>query len=310
MIDHRSERLPRLEPVGRQRGEPGPFSFPVLSDRRQPARDAAVVVAGLAAFDIAVELRQGRDFRDRGEPAATKTADLTLNTALLMRSPLTRFAVERVEPVVRAEQRPPVVLLSPPTDTEYLLHCLPEVVVLDLHRRNPAQLLERGDMPLQERFLRQRRICPVDRLPRMRHPEHEDEHLRPCPREIDPELPEIDLRFRARRVLLWHDRDRRKYVGLRSDLRATSAHVIPHGRIPDLRGVLVDEPVPDPRRGVALLPRGSQIFPQHRIDRVLERPELRRNPIRDLPRRRLRGLQGPTHRVPSHTKSRSKLARA
>jgi hypothetical protein len=73
-------------------------------------------------------------------------------------------------------------------------------------------------------------------------------------------------------------------VGLRSDLRATSSDVIPHGGIPDVRVVFVDEPVPDPRRGVALLPRGSQIFP-HRIDRVLERPELRRDPIRDLPRR-------------------------
>ncbi len=79
--------------------------------------------------------------------------DLTLNTALLMRASLTRFAVERVEPVVRAEQRPPVVLLTSPSDAENLLHRLAEVVVLDLHRRDPAQLLERGDVALEERFL-------------------------------------------------------------------------------------------------------------------------------------------------------------
>lgn len=75
-----------------------------------------------------------------------------------------------------------------------LLHRLSEVVVVDLHRGDPAQLLERGDMPREERFLRQRRIDPMNCLPRVIHPEHEDEDLGAHPGEADPELAEINLR--------------------------------------------------------------------------------------------------------------------
>lgn len=67
---------------------------------------------------------------------------------------------------MRPEQHPPIVLHPTPTQAiEHTLHRSGESVVRDVLRRDTAEFVERNDAALEERFLRHRRVDPVDRLP-------------------------------------------------------------------------------------------------------------------------------------------------
>jgi hypothetical protein len=111
-------------------------------------------------------------------------------------------------------------------------------------------------------------------------------------------------------VLLRDDRRAGQAPGFDLDLRAPNSHVVPHRRVTDIGVVLVDEPVPDPCRRVTLLARRGQIFPQHLADHRLERAELRRDALGDLPRRWHRGHQRLPHRVPADAIPGGKLPRS
>jgi hypothetical protein len=98
---------------------------------------------------------------------------------------------------------PPFVLDTVPAATvEHRLHRSGEVVVFDVAGRDPADLLERVDMTLEERFLRLRRVDPVDGLARVRKTEHEHVTPRLHAGQNHPDFTEVDLGFRARHVLL------------------------------------------------------------------------------------------------------------
>ena len=166
--------------------------------------------------------------------------------------------------------------------------------------RRPAQLLERIHVALQERLLPEGCRGPVHRLARGRHPQREQRSLGLHPAQDHPQVGEVDLGLRARFMGLRHERLRRRPAGLGPDLRPPLRHVVAHRRVRHLRVVLIDQPGQHPTGGVPLLPRRVQILGQHRVDRRLERLQLRRHPHRRLPRRRDRAAQRLPHRAPVH----------
>lgn len=91
---------------------------------------------------------------------------------------------------------------------------------------DPAEILERVDVALEERFLCLRGIDPVDCFPGERQPEREHVALRLDPRQHHPEFPEIDLRLRARGMLL-RDEHLSASTGLGIDHWAAFRDVIP-----------------------------------------------------------------------------------
>ena len=141
----------------------------------------------------------------------------------------------------------------------------------------------------------------MHRLARVRQPEGEQETLRPHTGQIDPHVPEIDLRLRAWKMVLQHEGRLGSPPGLGDNLRASAGDVVPHRRVRGLAAVFVDQPCPDPFGRVFLLPRRGQVRDQHVIDQRLEPFELRRDPHRPLAGRRNRRLQGRAHRSAMHT---------
>lgn len=162
---------------------------------------------------------------------AAEPADVTLDAALLMCALNPGMAVERIEPVVRAKQLPTLVLGPlPPGAVNDLYYGVGEVVIANVPGGNAADVFERIDVPLEERFLRLRRIDPVDRFPRVREAEREHVALGLYPSQHHPDLTEVDLRLRARRVLL-RDEYLRQPARLHVDLRAAAADVVTDRRI-------------------------------------------------------------------------------
>ena len=178
--------------------------------------------------------------------------------------------------IVGTEQHPPVVLRPPPVRTEqHRGDRRLQVVVLHVHRRDTAELGERGDMPLQERLLRLGGKHPMHRPARKAQPHREQVTLRPAGRQIDEQLREIDLTLRGGQVGLGHEDLRHRAAGLRPDLPPPLRDIRPQRRIRQPGGlVLLDQPVQHPHRGMPLLPWCRQIRPQHRIDRIHERIDL------------------------------------
>jgi hypothetical protein len=201
----------------------------------------------------------------------------------------------RSEQVVRAQGDEPV-RLDPPAPLEDLLDRRLEVVEADL-REHAAEPLKRLDVQLKERLLGldQRRLA--ERRPRERGAHHEQVHGRRDAREHDLGLAPVDLRLDPGRVDLRHehlpDRPAQQALAL--------THVVPDRRLPDIGTMLVDEPLPDPLGGVALLARRLPIGLQPRVDQRPERAELGRRPAhRRSPQRRQRRLQRRAHRAAMH----------
>jgi hypothetical protein len=65
-------------------------------------------------------------------------------------------------------------------------------------------------------------------------------------------------------------------------------HQIPHRRLPDLSGFLLDQPLPNPPRGVPLLPRRRLILYQPLSNKINKLARCRSHPLGHLPRRRCR----------------------
>ena len=85
-----------------------------------------------------------------------------------------------------------------------------------MHRRDPAQDPKRLEVALQERLLALRPERPVDCPARVRQPEREQEHLRPDPGQVDPQVGEVDFTFRARSVGLRDEHLLQHVVGARN----------------------------------------------------------------------------------------------
>jgi len=154
--------------------------------------------------------------------------------------------------------------------------------------RNPADVLECINVALEERFLRLRRIDPVDRLPRVRQAEGEHVALRLHPGQDHPDVPEIDLRLSPWRMLL-RDEHLLQPAGRSIDLEAAPPDVVPDRRIRQiLRAVLVSEPGKDAPRGVLVLPWRLGVLAEHLVDDALDRVQSWRRPDPRFPGRWLR----------------------
>lgn len=141
-------------------------------------------------------------------------------------------------------------------------------------------------MTLQERFLRLRRVDPVDGAAGVRESEGEHVTLRLDSGQNHPDFAEVDLGLRAGGVQLRHERLHRPPAGFDLDLHPPGTDVVAHRSVGDVGVVLVEEAVMNPGRGMPLLSWRVQIDPQHLVDRRFERIQLRRGPDRRLPFRR------------------------
>ena len=138
-------------------------------------------------------------------------------------------------------------------------------------------------------------------LTRAGEPEHEKCCLRLHPAQHHPQVGEVDLAFRTRRVVLRHEPLRRVPPGLGPHLRPPPGDVVAHRRVrPPVSAVLIDQPSQHPTRGVTLLPRRLQVRAEHRLDRRLEILQHPRRTDQDLPLGRLRRLHRLAHRSPVH----------
>ena len=260
-----------------------------MPDRVQATTDPPVLVGGLPRLDLLVQLVKRIDLRHGDQVVAAEPPDRALDAALLMGALDAGLAVERVKAVVRPEQHPPVVLVAGTArSVDDGRDCGGEVVVLDVLRGDPADRVERLNMPLEERFLRLGGVHTVDRLPGVGEPQDEHVALGPHPAQDDPDLTEVDLGLLTRAVVLGDER-LKAASALEVDLCPPDPHVVPHGRVRQTgRGLLVDEAIEDPGRGMPLLPRRVQIRAEHAVDGVLERVQPRCRPCRCLPWCRLR----------------------
>ena len=226
---------------------------------------------------------------------ASKAADLAFDAALLVRPHDARRRELRLEQVVRAQRDEPVGL-DPPAATQHLLDRRGQVVEADL-LEHTAEPLERLDVQLQERLLcpDQRRL--TERRARERRAHQEQLHLRARPRQVDLRLAPVDLRANARRV------------GLRDEHLADGpahrplplTHVLTDRRLGHIGAVLVNQPRPDPLRGVVLLARRLTVGLKPRVDQRPIGTQLRRRPTqRRALRRRHRRNQRLPHRTTMH----------
>ena len=178
---------------------------------------------------------------------------------------------------------------------EHARHGRLEIVVADPPRYH-AEALEGERVSFEERLLALAREAHVDRPPRVREPQHEHRQLGQHAVQPDADPAEVDLRLLARRVQLGDRHDRP--AGL--ELAAHAADVGAYRRLGDGGAALVDEPLPDAPRRVALLARRAQVGGQPLADRRAVRTELRCRLRYRLARRRQRRPQRLPHRAPVH----------
>ena len=236
---------------------------------------------------------------------AAEPAAVAFHPALLVRAVLTGQAVERLEPVVRAEGQP-ARRLAAVAPEQHPVHRRTQVVIANVAGRNAAQDLERGHMAFQERLLALGGEHPVHRPPRVRHPQREQEALGHLPVQAHPQIGEVDLGLRPGRVALGHEPGHHPSPSggpggrLGHQLRATAVHVLRDIGVRHLRVVLGAQPLEDPTGGVPLLARRGQVLDQHRVDHLAHRVEHQRAPRRALARRRNRRGDRLPHRAPMH----------
>ena len=287
-IDPRTYRQPRLKRLGRQRPQQAGFEREVLPDVAGAVADPAGVVSKVVAGQQAVELGQRVDFGDRDQVVAPEPAALTLHAALLMRPLDTGMAVKRLEAMM-GTKRHPTPRLGAVAAEQHPRHRSYEVVVTDVEHRRPAEHLESSLVAFQERLLPLGCVGPMDSLAGERQPHGEQENLGADPRQVDPQIREVDLALGARLMGLRDERVLRPLAGRRPDLRPAFRDVVPHRRIGQIgQLMLIHEPRQDPAGGVTLLARRGQILSQHRVDQNLRRIQLRSRPHRRLPLRRHR----------------------
>jgi len=159
-----------------------------------------------------------------------------------------------------------------------------------------AEVVERFDVPLKERFLGLGAVGDVERPAGVAQPHTNIHTVTAVPGDHDLELAEVDLGLRARGVDL-----RDEHLPVDQPELDTAGRDIPrHRHLRDLRAVLGHQPLPHPPRGMPLLPRDLLVGDQPAVDDLPPRIE-RPGPNRILPPgwRHRRGERLP-HRPPVH----------
>ncbi len=160
-------------------------------------------------------------------------------------------------------------------------------------------------MRLQERLLRLPLVRDHEARARVAGPHQKQADLEPLPADLDHRLAPVDLRLHARLVHLRHEH----LIDRVAQLPPPATDVLAHGRLRDVGAVLREEPLPDPLRGVPLLPRRLTVREKPRVDQRPIRAQLRRRtPHRLLARRRQRSGERLPHRTPMHTVAARQLA--
>jgi hypothetical protein len=234
---------------------------------------------------------------------AAEAADPALDPAFLVRSVLAGAAEERVEAVVAAQRDEPLRLFPVPSP-EHAHDGGFEVVVADPRRHGP-EVREREHMALQERLLCLGGERDVERPPGVRQPHHEHPQLQPDSGDGCGELAEVDLRLGSRLMGLRHCH----LDPVQAEFHLAASDVTRHGHLGQRRTVLDDQALPDPPRGMPLLPRHVPIGEQPAVDDLDVRVDRRTRPPRiRLTRRRYSARQRLPHRAAVHVMPVSELA--
>ncbi len=154
----------------------------------------------------------------------------------------------------------------------------------------------------QERLLALAGEHPVHRLARAAQPQGEQEPPGRLTVHPHPHLREVDLGVLARQVPLRHKRPLGDQIlAFQGHLRSPPGDIVPHRGVRQLdHVVLVDQPLPHPLGGMALLPGRVQVPSQPLVDGRLDLVQLGRPPHRRLPWRRHRAVQRLADRAPMH----------
>ena len=160
--------------------------------------------------------------------------------------------------------------------------------------RNAAEVLERQDVSLQERLLSLGAVRDVERPPAVRQAHHEHPHLHQRPADRGVELPEVDLRLRARLMGLRDERLNSDQV----ELDPAPGHIPRHAHLRQDGAVLGHQPLPHPPGRVPLLTMHVLVADQPCVDHTGPRVGRRPGPGHVLlTRRRQRGRQRLPHRA-------------
>ena len=216
---------------------------------------------------------------------------------------LARLAVAGLEAVMTAQGDEafgldPVASAQDPGDER------PGVVIAD-PRGHPAEPCEGGDVALEERLLALRSEGDVDRDPRVGEAQLEDRDLRLLAADEDVRQAEVDLGLLAG-LVVGDDRD---LDVIEVQLAAARADVPADGRLGDIGALLVDQPLPDPAGGVALLAGRDGVLGQPAPDRLGVGADRRLGAGLDgLAGRRDRAREGLADRPPVHPVAACQLA--
>ena len=248
---NRGERR-QCRPVGRAHG----------ADGLPPRADVAGEIPPVCLLQAPVEVGEALHPRHGHEEAPALAAHLALDAALLVGTLLARLAVAGLEAVMAA-QGDESLGLDPVPPAQDPGHERPGVVVADPggHSMEPG---ERDDVALEERLLTLRSEGDVDRDARVGEAQLEDRDLRALAADEDIREAEVDLRFGAGLVV---GDDRHVHV-VEMQLAAAGPDVPADRRLGDIGTLLVDEALPDPAGGVALLAGRDGVLGQPAPDRL------------------------------------------
>jgi hypothetical protein len=213
------------------------------------------------------------------------------------------LAVAGLEAVVAA-QGDEALGLDPVAPAQDPGHERPGVVVAD-PGGHPAEPGEGGDVALEERLLALRAEGDVDRDARVGEAQLEDRDLRALAADEDIGQAEVDLGFGAG-LVVGDDRD---VDVIEVQLAAARPDVPADGGLGDIGALLVDEALPDPAGGVALLAGRVGVLGSARPDRLGMGADRRLGAGFDgLARWRDRGREGLADRPPVHPVPARQLA--
>lgn len=163
-------------------------------------------------------------------------------------------------------------------------------------------MFERADVTIQEHLLGLVQIGDRERPTRRRQPHHEHRDLGEHTAQTDVNRSEVDLALLTQRVMLRdRDVDQRSLLAFPNDL-----DIAAHSRLAQIGVVFVNEALPHPPGGVALLAWQRPIRFQPGVDDCFELVHLRRRPLGRLAWCRHRRFQRSSHVTAMHPEAHSK----
>ena len=168
--------------------------------------------------------------------------------------------------------------LDPVATLEHFLDGGFQVVIAD-PGGDAVEVVERPHVTIQEHLLGLGQVNASERLARRRQAHDEDRNLQHHPGNLRGDRAEIDLGLLPQRVML-----RDHHITKTDLITATNlAHIPANRALRDIRVELVDETLPHPSSGVALLARRHPIIGKPAIHDWFPTIHLRRQPLRPLP---------------------------